>query len=174
MKILITGIPGVGKTTIAKNLSKHLKLKYFCDKQFINKNNSIKSKEYGLEIKTVDLENFCKDFNKFKKGKDFIIEGLLLPYCLSGLKINFDYIFILNLNNKELIKRLKKRKYPLLKIEDNLFIQDNDLILKEIANQIKALNPKQKSIIINIDLKGNLKEDKIPIYWFFDALNPKK
>lgn len=133
MKILITGIPCSGKTYFAKKLSKKTGIKYFEEKDFITDKNSKISKD---KVKDVDLNKFAKVLNK-ELPKDFILAGLLSPYCLSKYKFDFDLIFVLKPAINTLKKRLKDRKYSDLKITENLFVQEENLIIHAIAKELK-------------------------------------
>ena len=150
---MITGIPAVGKTTVAKELEKY-GFNVYDDKNFITKTNSKEIKEYNHMLKDVDLISFAKTVNSKinQKSKNIILEGILFPYCLKNLNIKFDYIFILSLSEKKLRARYKFRNYPEAKILDNLFVQENNLIYKQI---IETSNIKQLPIIVEINLSNN-------------------
>ncbi len=135
MKILITGIPCSGKTYFAKKLSKKIGLKYFEEKEFITDKNSTISLD---KVKDVDLNKFSKILNK-KLPKDFILSGLLSPYCISKYDFNFDLIFVLKPSVNILKKRLKERKYSDLKIIENLFVQEENLIIHSLAKELKNI-----------------------------------
>ena len=62
MRIAITGIPGTGKTSVAKALAKKLKCKLVNDKEFALKNKiGTKGKKGELEV---PLEKFSKAVKK--------------------------------------------------------------------------------------------------------------
>ncbi len=116
--IIITGTPGVGKTTLAKWLAKELSWKrvdisYFYEEISVN---------YDEEKKcfVVDLEKFEDKIKEFiaKKGNKIIIDSHishLLPPKMADLCI------VLTCSDlKELEKRLKKKKYSKKKIRENL------------------------------------------------------
>lgn len=156
MNILFTGIPGVGKTTIAKEIAKILLYKSYTDKDFITKKNSKIVSEYKHKMKDVDLKEFAKKVNtKIKTPKNIILDGILFPYCLKSLKLKFDYIFVLSLPEKKLRLRYKTRKYPEAKILDNLFVQENNLIYNEILGNLNKNLP----IIVEVQLSGKKDAD---------------
>ncbi len=154
MNILITGIPAVGKTTIAKEFEK-FGFKVYNDKDFITKKNSAIVKEYAHKLKDVDLLGFAKTVNsKFKaksKAKNLVFEGIIFPYCLKQLVIKFDYIFVLSFPEKKLRLRYKTRKYPEAKVLDNLFVQENNLIYKNILASVKK---NDMPVIVEVPLSG--------------------
>lgn len=152
MNIMITGIPAVGKSTIAKELAKY-GFNVYNDKDFITKTNSKEIKEYNHKLRDVNLVPFAKTVNsKLKTKKNVILEGIIFPYCLKNLTTKLDYIFVLSLPEKKLRLRYKARKYPEAKILDNLFVQENNLIYKQI---LESCNVKRLPVIAEITLSGN-------------------
>ncbi|VVB69865.1 Putative adenylate kinase [uncultured archaeon] len=115
-KIVITGTPGVGKTTIAKLLSKKTGLKYISANDFLKKYKGIKK--------------HVADLKKLKKLSK--IKGIIEGHLCCEVKIH-SKIFVLRLDPKILEQRLKKRGYSRKKIYDNLLseILDYCLIVSE-------------------------------------------
>jgi len=140
MNISISGIPGTGKSTVAKLLEKKLDANLIDIKKLVN-SKKIKSK-YDKKRKTRIIEN--KDLRnavkkELSKEKDNIIES-----HLSHL-IKSDIFFILRTNPTELKKRLKKRKWSKAKIRENIEAEFVDEIT------IETLNLHKKSKIYEID-----------------------
>ena len=160
MNILITGVPGTGKTEIAKALAKAVKLKVINDKVFAKKNNLGRekiidsSKEY-----VVDLKKFNAAF-KNKKQKA-IYEGHLWSELSKDNLSSFDYIFVLKASKKLLIERQKKRKYPDIKIIENIFCQDTNYI----PNMLDEKNSSFKIINVDNNLENNIKKIMVKIKW---------
>lgn len=126
-KIIITGTPGVGKTTIAKAVSKKTGLKYISANQFLIKNKGIKKHVANLK-KLIPLA----------KEENSIIEGHL---CCE-VKLAKE-IIVLRLNPKILEKRLKKRKYSKKKIAEN--------VLSELLDYCTIVSEKKYNKVIQID-----------------------
>lgn len=127
MKLIITGTPGTGKTSIAKALSKSLKVKVLNEKDFINAQKLGKLDEKTGEIE-VDVKELEKKLNLWLgKQKNAIVEGHLL--CETRLKA--DLVIVLRAEPKFLEKRLAKRNYKQEKILDNLFAEQNGYCLKK-------------------------------------------
>ncbi|MCD6477047.1 MAG: adenylate kinase family protein [Candidatus Aenigmarchaeota archaeon] len=108
--IAITGTPGTGKSSIAKDLAKKLNYKLIDLNDII-----IKQKLYsGYDRK---MRSYVVDINKIKNLKfenNVIIEGHLSHF----LKV--DKVIVLRCKPEELEKRLKRRKYSKEKIKQNV------------------------------------------------------
>jgi adenylate kinase len=147
MIISITGVAGVGKTSIAKKLARLLNAKVIHLSRFTKK----VSCGYDEILKTniVDIKKLKKVINneirKHAKTKEnVIVEGLLSHY------IDTDIIILLRLSPKEIEKRLKKRKYLKIKIKENIMAEILDQIYVECLE-----NAKNKKIkIVQIDTTG--------------------
>ncbi len=127
MRILITGVPGVGKTTLSEKLAQKLKLKLFSDKDLLTSDMYTKTYTDGYFVNDVDIQKFEKSLSKHKEG---IFEGILFPET----KIKFDIAVLLVLDEQVLRKRLKEREYNDVKIEDNVFSQ-NSRYLERLAKR---------------------------------------
>ena len=114
--LVITGTPGVGKHTIAKNLSHVLNYKIIDINKII-----LQSKIYeenNLEH-TLDVDvSLLAELLKKESLEKSIIIGHLAPYVLDPNKIG--RIIIIRRNPYELISIYQHRKYVSKKIFDNL------------------------------------------------------
>lgn len=156
MKILIAGIPGVGKSEISKALGKLKKFKVINDKDYSIKNNLgyfeviDGYKEYFVGINALN-KSVLKDL---KSKEDMIFEGhLWCELSKSNLKY-FDNIIVLTADKKLIYERLKKRDYRLVKIEENIFCQEHKYIPKEFDKK----NKKYIMIKIGNNLTENVKK----------------
>ncbi|MBI2079236.1 AAA family ATPase [Candidatus Micrarchaeota archaeon] len=126
MRILITGSPGTGKTSVSKLLAKEL------DLELIN----VKKIALGIKNKKseVDVRKLKKIIlTKIKKKKRFIIENHLL--CEFRLPVNF--IFVLRCRPDILRRRLIKRKYSNKKVEENVLAEMLDYCTQNVVNNYK-------------------------------------
>jgi len=155
MKILITGIPGSGKSLISQEIKKKFpKLKFMVlnDKDFsISKkigDYDKETKEYVVDI--VKLNNETKLIFSSNK-KNIIFEGHLWPEISKKTLVKFDYIFYLDISEKNLRKRLEERNYNQVKIEENLFCLKNSYI----PTILKKNNLSYHKILVDDNLKLN-------------------
>lgn len=143
---MVTGTPGCGKTTLAKQLGEKLNLKVINEKDFALKNSLGKfNDENELEI---PLKEFEKKANSFlAKNDNILFEGHVL--CETKLKV--DKVLLIQVDPEELELRLEQRNYSVDKIMDNVFCEGIDYCKKHVMRNysknkiisIKSLqNPK--------------------------------
>jgi adenylate kinase len=163
MIIAITGTPGTGKTYISKMLVKASKsrLKHFDLNKHIKDKKLHDSYDRKAKTRDVDVMKIKKiidpTIEKYKSQhiimdkligknielKEFIeivsksvdIKGIIIDSHLSHYLIN-DYCIVIRSDIKEIHKRLKARRYPNKKIEDNIQSEIFEICLDE-AKQAK-------------------------------------
>lgn len=129
MRIIITGSPGVGKTSAARALGKRLNCPVLNEKQFAleKKIGKWDSKENELVI---PLTSFVKALNKlFSNRKNLVLEG----HLLSELKLKADYVVLIRLDPELLEARLESKRYSAEKVQDNVFCEGIDYCKKHVA-----------------------------------------
>jgi len=154
-RILITGVAGVGKSEISKQLSLILGHFVINDKLFsITHKTGYYKKEGAQKEYVVNIEKFENSFSLFlkKNKKSFIFEGHLWCELSKHNLKKFDVVIILELNKKTLEKRLRERKYSEIKILDNIFAQENKYIEKLFVEKGIAY----KNIKITSNLNKNI------------------
>lgn len=114
MKIIILGATGSGKGTQARFVSKLLKLKYIETGALLrkeSKKNKFIRKLMG-EGKLIPDKHIFNIINKELKGKkDFILDGFPRTLKqLKALKFKPDLVLFLDMNKKNIVKRLLLRK----------------------------------------------------------------
>ncbi|MBI5222958.1 AAA family ATPase [Candidatus Micrarchaeota archaeon] len=120
MKIMITGTPGVGKSTIARALSKKLEIPLIDLSEVARENKLIEKNDQ------VDTRKLQKIVNEVTKNcSNYIIEG----HLACEIEVKTDVAIVLRTEPKTLLKRLIRRKYPRWKVEENLLAEALDYCL---------------------------------------------
>ena len=132
--ILVTGTPGTGKTTMAKEIARRTNLKYISVTDTI--------KEYGLH------DGWDERLNCHILDEDALIDeldsqmedgGVILDYhgCDFFPERWFDLLFVLRTDTSILFERLEQRKYNAVKIQDNIQCEIFQTILEEARDSYK-------------------------------------
>ncbi len=158
MFILITGVPGTGKSTLAEELKKKLykyKFSIINDKDFSKENKLGKEcKDGEYEVGVVKLNKALSDYLSKYVNKNIIFDGHLWCEVSKALLKKFTFVFLLESSETLLRKRMKERKYLPLKIEDNVFCQTTRYIPKLLKSKKIECN----LIKVNDDIKLNIKK----------------
>lgn len=116
--MLITGTPGTGKSSVAKEICRRKGWPLLSLREIAEKHKCIIRKE-GKE-RIVDVQKLKKAALRELKGKkNAVVEGHL--GCEFSLPV--DFVFVLRAHPSELRKRMRKRRYPARKIEENLMAE---------------------------------------------------
>lgn len=150
MSLVITGNPGVGKHTIAKNLAKILDYKILDINKIARESNLY---EKTAETHDVDVSRLKKVLKK-KISKKSILVGHLAPYVLTKSQIS--KAIILRKNPYSLSKIYKKRKYSKKKTAENLGSE----VLGIIAFETIKKFGKEKTFQVDTTSKSILKISK--------------
>ncbi len=116
MRIVITGTPATGKTTLSQKLGEYLNCEVIDANNIVEKNKFWEGKDkYGsLIVKEKELRDFLIGITSQKKT--WIAEG----HLLCEFEIPSDVVVVLRTDPKELIRRMKSRNYPEFKIKENV------------------------------------------------------
>lgn len=114
MSLVITGNPGVGKHTIARNLAKILDYKILDINKIARESNLFEKTNETHDVDVSKLKNIIKK----KVSKKSIIVGHLAPYVLTKSQIS--KAIILRKNPYSLSQVYQKRKYSKKKMAENL------------------------------------------------------
>lgn len=148
MKLAITGTPGVGKTSVSKSLGLALKCKVLNEKVFSLEKGIGKWDSQEDEL-VVPLGKLKKSLNEMLKTEEnVIIEG----HMLCEIAVNIDFIILITLDPEMLEERLGARRYPSLKIQDNVFCEGIDYCKKHVSRKY----PKKK--IIEVESQKSIKD----------------
>lgn len=155
MRIIITGSPGTGKSTISKKLATDLNL------ELINIKQIVKAKKLVDKKHEVDIKILAKNLQFLKNKKNFLVEGhLACEFSLPN-----DFVIVLRTHPDILRKRLKKRKYNQKKIQDNLITESLDYCTQRVIQTYKKtpleLDTSKRSIPNSIiEIKKAIKQKK--------------
>lgn len=146
--ILITGVPGTGKTTLSKLLHVQLNesinqklgtigIEYY---KYIPVGEVIKENHLWNEF---DEERQCSIFNE-DMVLDFLENiipkgGCIVDFHSSGFfpERYFDMVILLRCDNPILYKRLEARGYPQEKITENVDCEIHDVVKEEVFDSYK-------------------------------------
>lgn len=152
MRLVITGVPGTGKTVLAERLAKRLKLRLVKINDIITRRKLWEGKDkFGAKL--VRMGALRVELQKLLKASDnLLLEG----HLACEFPLLADFIIVCRTDPKLLEKRLSERKYPKEKADENLMAEMLDYCtLCSLANY-------QKKKVFEIDagkaLGENVKE----------------
>ena len=145
---MITGTPGVGKTTISQKLASILDAKYINLTQIIKEKNLETFIDNDRETLVVDTENLSKITQETldKTEGITIIEGHFVVFVVP--KNEVDLVFVLRRDPRELRDVLQKRGYNNKKIWENITAEILDVCL------VDALSNSESSKVCELDVSG--------------------
>ncbi len=167
--ILITGTPGVGKTSFATLLT---------DKLLENKNLNFKNINIGKLVNDKKLyKNWNKEFDVPEFDDDMVNDelepmlnegGVILDFHSSGFlpEDSINFVVLLRCNNTELYDRLKARGYNDKKITENIDCEIMEVTSEEVRDSykddiiIELKSEKIEDMEYNLDKVINILENK--------------
>ncbi|MCL5011606.1 MAG: adenylate kinase family protein [Candidatus Marsarchaeota archaeon] len=156
MKLVITGTPGTGKSSISRELSKITGWPLF----ELNKLAEPYDKDGSVDLKKLRI----KTLEKIKGKRDFIVEG----HLACEFRIPSDAVIVLRCKPEVLDKRLKKRDYSDIKVRENVLAEALDYcLIRSLENYDRVVQvdaTKHVSTKFFFKRVENLKSDKID--WF--------
>jgi len=162
MRIVLTGPPCSGKTTLAKKLSERLDYPLLHLSDFVKEKKIFSGYDRKRKARIVDVKELRKKLNQeYGKEKNIVFEGHLL--CEFPLKA--DFVFVLRCHPDILVSCMKKRGYPKEKTEENVLAELLDYFyVKAKENYKKAkifeINSSARSMDKNIKLIMNIIKGK--------------
>ena len=134
MIICITGIPGSGKSTIAKELAKRINAELIDLSKFIEENKLYEEYDEAYQTYIVDEKKIFEKLDEYIKNisKDIIIDG-----NFSHLYDKCDILIVIRADPNIIYNRLKERNYPYHKIFENIWAMNLEVIEDEIEEEKK-------------------------------------
>ncbi|MGC9079771.1 MAG: adenylate kinase family protein [Nanopusillaceae archaeon] len=133
MIICITGIPGSGKSTIAKKLAEKIKYHLIDIGEFVIKNKLYEEYDEALQTYIVDEEKLFKVLDEYIKDK----ENVIIDGNFSHLYPKCDICIIIKADPNIIYERLKSRGYSYNKIFENIWAMNLEVIEDEIEEMGK-------------------------------------
>ncbi len=133
MIIIVTGVPGVGKTTFAIGLAKKLKYPYIDVHSLVKKYKLHEGYDRKSKSYIVDVSKLGKFLVKYIKDKDNLIIDSHLSHYLHPKYV--DLCVVVKCDLRVLEKRLQKRGYGAAKIRENLDAEIFDVCLVEASEK---------------------------------------
>lgn len=171
-RIFITGTPGVGKSTIAKEIGTKYKIPVFDIAKIAIKKGCVK--RYIEELKTFEVDTLSleKELAELLKGlREFVLEGHLVDVVPEHL---IDLVIVLRLHPVILKERLLSRGYPVEKVKENVLSEILDVCLltsisrfgEEKVHEINTTQKELKEVVNEISevVNGKIK----PRHGFID------
>ena len=159
--IIVTGTPGTGKTTLAKQLAKKLDFHYLGVNKIIKEHNISEGYDIKRDTEIVDTRKLnivlIKEINNHKN------KGMIIDYHLSHYlpKRYVDVCIVTKCDLKELEARLRKKDYSRAKVKENLDSEIFDICLneaKERKHEVFVINTSKGININEISRKIRLKQ----------------
>jgi len=150
--ILVTGTPGVGKTTVSHKLASKLDALYIGITELVKKQKLITSVDEERKTLIADTEKVSKQLQEIlaKAEGSIIIEG---HYAVDVVpKKDVNTVFVLRRDPRELKSALEKRGYEEKKLWENLAAEILDVCL------LDALSACGSDKVCEIDVSGKTVE----------------
>ena len=127
--ILVTGTPGVGKTSVSMKLAARLDITYIGITDFVKNKKLIIDKDKNRKTLIADTEKATKKLQEILDKSDggIIIEGHYVVYVVPNKDVNM--VFVLRRDPRELKSVLEKRGYIEKKLWENLTAEILDVCL---------------------------------------------
>lgn len=133
--IIVTGTPGTGKTTFAKNLAQQMDYAYVDVNRLIIANKLHERYDRSQKTRVVDVKRLMKflgqhikKYDEEGKTKGLVIDSHLAHHLPKSL---VDKCYVTTCDLPVLKERLQKRKYGKQKIRDNLDAEIFDTCMTE-------------------------------------------
>ncbi|MGV8176565.1 MAG: adenylate kinase family protein [Candidatus Bilamarchaeaceae archaeon] len=117
MRVIITGTPGTGKTSVAAEVARKAGLRLVSIPEIVKRKRLGKRSGKETEVDTVKLRKALLTELRGKKG------WMMESHLLCETRIPADHVFVLRCGRAELERRIRKRGYPEKKVMENLLAE---------------------------------------------------
>lgn len=144
MIVVVSGTPGVGKTTVAKKLAEIFKFEYLHVSQFAIERKLYVDYDPDRNSYIIDEDRLKEELNEYVKDKDVVIESIYPSFIDNSAKV-----IILRKNPLMLYEELRRRGWNEIKVAENTMAEALDVILSEALEAF----PKEKICQIDVTNK---------------------
>lgn len=144
MIVVVSGTPGVGKTTVARKLAEIFKFEYLHVSQFAIERKLYVDYDPDRNSYIIDEDRLKEELNEYVKDKDVVIESIYPSFIDNSTKV-----IILRKNPLMLYEELRRRGWNEIKVAENTMAEALDVILSEALEAF----PKEKICQIDVTNK---------------------
>ncbi|KAF7875041.1 hypothetical protein EAF04_002213 [Stromatinia cepivora] len=126
--IIVTGTPGVGKTTHCEQLAENTGLKHLSVNDVVKEKGCHEGWDDELKTWIVDEDKLLDEIEEDVKRGGYIIDW---HACELFPKSWIDLVVVLRVDSTLLYDRLKARNYPEAKLQENLDAEIMEVLLEE-------------------------------------------
>ncbi len=146
MRIGITGVPGTGKTTLAKEIAKLHNLNY------IDINKLIEEKQLWSYIDPVDNAKIVNLAALKRELQNMPDNSIVESHLVCEMELPLDVVIVLRTPLKMLEYRLSKRKYDSAKIRSNIYSELLDYCTERALRRYKE----KETVVYEINTANNI------------------
>jgi len=167
--IIITGTPGVGKTTHCENLAESTGLKHLSINRIAKERGCHDGYDEEMKSWIVDEDKLLDAIEEEVKQGGYIIDW---HACDLFPESWIDLIVVLRVNSTMLYDRLKARNYPETKLQENLDAEIMEVLLEEARESYAAEIVVELKSDTTEDIDGNVERIKAWVeQWKRDNVN---
>lgn len=158
MIVIVTGTPGTGKTTLAKELANQLDFKYISDKELIKKYDLEEEFDEERQSSIIDEEQFAVALGH-EIGEDDVIVDSHLSHFIESHAVALCIVTTCELPT--LKKRLEERDYSEEKVRENLDVEIFETCLfeaQELGHNVLQVSTENQSDELIADLVSQIKK----------------